>query len=48
MIAHRFGMFDFNTVDPAMLSGKLVVRGLEDKVCLPEIGKAYMWIRGGE
>ena len=42
MLAHHFGMFDFNTVDPDRLREQIAAAGLAGRVILPEIDKAYL------
>ena len=44
-IPHHFGMFEFNTVDPADLKQKIATSSLPVKVILPEINRAYCFTK---
>lgn len=42
MIAHHFGMFDFNTVPPAELAERIAACRANVAVCIPEIDRAIV------
>jgi L-ascorbate metabolism protein UlaG (beta-lactamase superfamily) len=41
LIPHHFGMFEFNTVDPADLQRKIATPSMPVQVVLPQINRAY-------
>ena len=45
LIPHHFGMFEFNTIDPADLKRKLATQSLPVQVVLPQINRAYCFTK---
>lgn len=41
MMCHHFGMFDFNTVDPEVLRGRIDELGADESVFVPQIHRCY-------
>jgi L-ascorbate metabolism protein UlaG (beta-lactamase superfamily) len=45
LIPHHFGMFEFNTVDPAALQSKITTSSMPVNVVLPLINRAYCFTK---
>ena len=45
LVPHHFGMFAFNTADEGQLQAEIAARGLEDRVLLPEVDRAFVLSR---